>query len=110
MGTFSQHFIDWAQFTVVREPALGTFDGYGQPQYGAPQDVTCHIENRVRMVRNTQGNEVVSTRQLICFGGPFDVHDRFTLPASVGAPNQSPVLTVENIFDKAEFSHVEVFL
>jgi hypothetical protein len=109
-GAFASNFTDWMVSIVTREPFLGSYDSYGQPQFGAPQSVQCYLEDRVRMVRDSNGNQKTSTTTLYCFAGPFDVHDRFTMPATFKGPSQPPVLTVSNVNDKDSFSHSEVYL
>lgn len=35
-------------------------DKYGDPEYGVPQDITCYVEDKITVVKNREGVEVVS--------------------------------------------------
>ena len=62
-GPFVQNFSPgWMTSVITVEPWDGTFDDYGNPQYGAPIQMSCYIEDKVKMVRNFQGDERATNR------------------------------------------------
>jgi hypothetical protein len=110
-GSFATGFAPgWLTSVITVEPWLGTFDDYGRPLYGPAAQFDSYIEEKVRMVRDLQGDERPSNTKLYIAGGPFDPHDRITMPASFKGPSQPPVISVSNVNDRAEFSHSEVYL
>jgi hypothetical protein len=111
-GPFVQNFAPgWFTSTITVEPWDGTFDDYGNPQYGAPIQMSCYIEDKVKMVRNFQGDERASNTTLYIEGGPLTAHDRIILPPSFKGVNLTPpVLWVSNVNDRTGFDHSEVFL
>jgi len=101
----------WLTSTITVESWNGTFDSYGNPQYGPPVQVNCYIQDRVRMVRTFQGDERASSCTVYIQGGPLTAHDRITLPSSVkGAEIKPPILWVSNVNDRTGFDHSEVYL
>jgi hypothetical protein len=111
IGSFAQTFVDWMGTQVTIQPWLGTFDDYGRPQYGPGVIYQCCKEDRVHMVRDIQGVERVSSTTLYLAGGPFDPHDRVTLPSSFKGPSSPPVINVLNIDDRGGvFDHSEIHL
>jgi hypothetical protein len=110
-GSFATGFAPgWLMSQISVEPWLGTFDDYGRPQYGPAVQMACYVDEKVRMVRDFQGNERASTTTLYILGGPLDPHDRITMPGSFKGPSQPPVIWVANVNDRNEFSHSEVYL
>ena len=109
-GAFAQKFETWMPHTIKWESFTGFNDDYGHPFRLAPVDLKCRIDEKVRRVRDANGEEKVSTTMLYVLGGPMDVKDRITLPDTVKGPKQPPILTVSNQWDKTEFSHSEVYL
>jgi len=109
-GAFALRFSDWCYSRITLEP-IDSSDAYGQSTYGSPiADIPCHIEEKVRMIRDAQGQERASTTTLYVIGGPIDPRDRITMPGSFKGPSQPPILSVSNVNDKAGFSHSEVYL
>lgn len=108
-GTFANKFLDWCPFMITVEPFTGV-DAYGQSTYGAGTTYQCQIEDRVRMVRDVQGQERASTSKVYVIGGPIDPRDRITMPNTFKGPTQPPILAVSNLNDKDGFSHSEVYL
>jgi len=109
-GTFAQRFLDWCTMTISIEPYTGP-NAYGESQYGPPVfDVPCRIDERIRMVRDSQGVERASTTVLFVIGGPLDARDRITMPGVYKGIPQPPIITVSNFYDKDGFDHSEVYL
>lgn len=110
-GSFATAFQPgWLMGEVTVEPWTGSFDNQGQPLYGSAVVYKCHIEEQIRMVRDTNGNERASNARVFVVGGPFDAHDKFTLPASFRGPRVQAAITVSNVHDRNEYSHAEVYL
>lgn len=109
-GSFASEFLDWMTHQITVEPWLGSFDAYGQPEYGAPVTLSCHIQGRVRMVKDSGGNDRASSTTVYIAGGPLDVHDRITMPSTFKGPSKPPIISVSNLFDHSEYSHCEVYL
>ncbi|MFM9777093.1 hypothetical protein [Streptomyces scabiei] len=55
----------WLQHEVTVEPYGGPSGGRG-PKFGAPVAVPCFLEEKNRMVRAKDGNEVVSSATFYC--------------------------------------------
>lgn len=70
---------------ITVEPLLG--DGpYGE-QYGPPVEVPCFLDRKRRLVRNANGDEVVSETTVYCpldAEGSFPTDSRVTLPGPSG--------------------------
>lgn len=65
--------------TVTIEAYLG--EGPDGPHYDAPQTVACYVENKARMVRQTDGTQVTSTATVYARLGPTaPAQSRVTLP------------------------------
>jgi hypothetical protein len=110
-GSFATAFAPgWFTQSVDIEPWLGSFDEYGNPIRGLATPMTCYIDERVRMIRDFQGNERASTTTVYLLGGPVDAHDRITMPGSFKGHSQPPIIWVRNVNDRNEFSHSEVYL
>src|ERR1051325_2155840 len=104
-GAFALRFLDWCFSRIILEP-FDSSDAYGQSVYGSPiADIPCHIEERVRMIREAQWQERASTTTLYVLAGPIDPRDRIAMPSSFKGANQPPILSVSNVNDKTAFSH-----
>ncbi len=67
--------------TVTIAPWTGQ-DVYGQASYGTAVSYAAHISGKARMVRNTLGQEVVSSVHVVLSTAPsISTKDRITLPS-----------------------------
>lgn len=82
----------------------------GKPQYGAPVTLDCRIEEQIRVVRDLQGQERVSTTRLFVLGGPISPHDLITMPVTYKGQSSPPIITVSNIDGATSFDHAEVYV
>lgn len=71
----------WLQHEVTVEPYEGNSGARG-PKFGAPVTVPCFLEEKNRMVRAKDGNEVVSSATFYCRLDAVDAvpESRVTLP------------------------------
>lgn len=111
-GAFAQSFADWMDFTIQLEPWLGGHEIDGTPTRGVGVSLSCHVEEKVRHVRDVAGVERVSNTTLYVLGGPLTALDRITMPPSFKGNTQPPIINIENMYDPhlGEFSHCEVYL
>ena len=109
-GAFALGFAGWCPHSITLEPWDGTFDVEGKPQHGAPVTLDCRIEEQIRVVRDLQGNERVSTTRLFVLGGPISPHDLITMPVTYKGQSQPPIITVSNIDGATSFDHAEVYV
>lgn len=95
---------------------VGTLDGFGKfTPSGATVSYDCHIEGRARLVRNAQGQEVVSSTQVYLDEAPgltVKTH-RYQLPARFpSSPDSSGwiAIGIEKEADEAGAHHEVVLL
>ena len=99
-------FEDLLRSTITVEPRTGQ-DGYGMPTYGTAVTVAARIVYRPKMVRSTEGKEVVSgvtawvTSQLVTVAAT----DRITLPDAT-TPR---ILSVERVPDEAGTVYTKIY-
>ena len=95
--------------TVTLEP-WSSQDGYGKPAYGAAVTYAARVVGRNRMVRDDQGREVVSSKQ-VQLGQKVSVStkDRITLPAGE-VLQQPPIVAVGDSPDELGESYTVVYL
>ena len=75
--------------SVIVEPYVGT--GAYAPQYGPPVTVKCFRNDEAKLVKTTEGDEVMSVATLYCpLTANVPVHSRVTLP---GNPATYTVIT-----------------
>lgn len=73
--------VEFFVHTVSVEPFEGE-SGYGGTIYGAPVDVACFVDETTRMVRATDGSEVVSSSTVYAGpDAPITNGSRVTLPS-----------------------------
>lgn len=90
--------------TATWRPLTGR-DDFGAPTYGSPTEFRARLVRKHRLVRDTQGDEVVSTAQLWLQGAPaIAPDDRVTLSDS-SAPL---IVAVERFQDETGPSHTVV--
>ncbi|GAB3224128.1 hypothetical protein GCM10027447_12430 [Glycomyces halotolerans] len=71
---------EWLQHTVTVEPREGA--GANGPVYGAPQELVGFLEESRKLVRDTEGNQVVSESTFYTDPGPtIPPRSRATLPS-----------------------------
>lgn len=100
--------------TIVAQP--GTVDGAGTwLASGANQTLPARYEGGPRMVRNSAGQEVVSSL-LVLVNGVLVSHDasimRFTIPATPFSPHVAEIqaLRIDPISDETGVISAEIFL
>ncbi len=72
--------LELLQQTVAIEPWSGN-NAYGEARYGPGASYPARVQEKVKMIRNAKGQEVVSTAQVYLDGVvPVTVKDRITLP------------------------------
>jgi hypothetical protein len=72
--------LDLMTETITVEPFAGE-TGRGVRSYGSASTYQCRIVGKRRMVRDAQGEEIVSTRTIYLGSAPgVTVRDRLTLP------------------------------
>jgi|SRR5215467_1358151 len=109
-GAFAQHFLDWATQNVTIEP-YSSSDPYGANLYGAPVSIPCVIEEKIRMIRDVNGQERMSTTTLYLISdAPIDPRSRVTLPVMFQGAPKLPIGNVSNYSDQHGYSHTEVYL
>jgi hypothetical protein len=98
IGTFALDFADWLDYTVTYYPWTG-YDKYGAPTYGTSSTIYCYRVDTSKLVKNAQGQEVVSSHQLYIAGSVnYDPLDKFV----PNGATYSPTITVEHFYnDKA---------
>lgn len=101
--------------TITVEP-LASKDAYGKPTYGSPVTHNCHIAGVRTLIRDMQGEEVVSS-QALYLEATVDILPTARVTLSTAdvqstAPNalQPPILNVERRFDQAGPHHIVVRL
>ena len=107
--------VQFCKQTVTIAPRTAV-DSYGQPTYGAAVSYRVRVEGKRRLVRDDQGNEVVSTHAVYFALAPaVGAHDRITL--STGDVNstemgalQHKVVAVSRDLDDGGRSHVTAYL
>ena len=94
--------------SITCEPYIKP-DGRGKPSYGTSKALTCAILGMLKMVRNMEGEEVIS-RETLYFNADADslaitCHDRITLPDG----RQPPIISVQPFYgEKGCMNMVEV--
>lgn len=94
----------WRTHTISIEPFLGS-GAYGSA-YGPPVSVVCHVEDAIRLVRTSAGDEVVSSSTVYC--DPTVVippESRVTVNGRV-----TSALTVSDFSGRSRLAHLEVAL
>ena len=109
-----QDFLDWFQQEVILEPRTG-MNAHAEPTYGPAFREMARVVQRNRMVRDSKGEERVSTVQVYLNG--TILADRFTtaqnlVNARLTLPDgtQPPIISATVMPDeKGETYYVEVF-
>jgi hypothetical protein len=84
-----------------------SLDAYNAATYATATAVQCRIAHRTRMVRNLEGQEVVSTATIYCAGNPgIGPEDQITMPDG----STPPVLVVKTPKDDMGYTHQEVMV
>ena len=110
-----QMFRDLMRQMVSLEP-YASVDSYGQPSFEAGQDYRARVVGKVRMVRNWQGQEVVSSHTVYLASNPdVTVKDRLTLSTGdAGSTDltirQPSILSVGSFPDERGTHHVVLYL
>ena len=106
-------WLDMMPHTVVAQPGAEDHTGAWSAS-GDPVDLTCRIEGSRELVRNAQGEEVVSSVQLyVGTVAPLLTTDgyRFTLPAARPKPRTDlEAMAIELVDDEDGPHHQVVYL
>ena len=104
-----QEFIDMMAYTVSVAP-FASDDKYGAPTYGTAVDYDAAIEQKVRQVRDFNGQERVSTtRVFLNTVTAISPKDKLTLPSGF-TPQTPPIISVGRVSDEGGVHHCEVYL
>lgn len=106
VGTFATDFADWLDYAISYTPWTG-YDKYGAPTYGTASTIYGYRVDTVKLVKNSAGQEVVSSHQLYIAGNiNIDPLDK-VVPSGA---SYSPILTVEHFYnDKATLELTVVY-
>lgn len=79
--TLEYDFAELFPHTITLESYAGV-DGYSKPRYGSPTSYTARVEYKARLVKDSRGNEVVSSATVYLMIVPpgLSDKDRITLP------------------------------
>lgn len=81
-------------------------DDFGAPTYGDGTEYAARLVRRHKLVRDAEGDEIVSTAQLWLQGAPaISPDDRVTLSDGTSPP----IAAVERYQDETGASHTKVF-
>ena len=95
VGNFTADFADWRDYTVTISQ-FTSFDKYGTPSYGTGTSTACYIEMSPKLVRNTTGQEVVSSARVYVIGdSSITPLDKIALPDS----STPPILRVDHFYN-----------
>lgn len=114
MTTF-WNFRDLMRQTIQHEPRTSD-DSYGQPTYGERTERRCRVSAKPRLVRDSQGREVVSSQALYLMDdAPVGPQDLITLSTSdtlstESAMTRPPILSVARSPDERGRIYVTVYL
>lgn len=79
---------------TVQLAARTGVDGYGEPTYGSNVAYRVRVAGKRRLVRNDQGQEVLSTQTLYFAANPaIGAHDRITLSTGDVQSTETGVVT-----------------
>ena len=106
VGEFATDFADWLDYAVTYKPWTG-YDKYGAPTYGSTSTIYCYRVDSTKMVKNSTGQEVVSTHQLYIAGSVnYDPLD-YLVPSGAA---YSPIIRVDHYYnDKATLELTVVY-
>ena len=95
IGNFAFDFADWLDYAITYTPWTG-YDKFGAPTYGKATTIYGYRVDTVKLVKNSTGQEVVSSHQLYVSGDiNIDVLDSI-VPSGAA---YSPILTVEHFYN-----------
>ncbi len=99
-------------FESVVEITPVTRDGHGNATNGVAFDVNCHISGKSRLVRNREGQEVVSSYKLIVPGdNGLTVDDHlYTLPTTYAPNDRRKAIAIKVANDENGIHHQSVML
>lgn len=103
-----QSLISLMAHTIQVAPYVSQ-NAYGEPTYSADVAYTARVQGKMRMVRDSQGVERVST--VTCYvatTAAISPKDKLTLPASF-IPVSPPILAVERQSDEHGDHHVVIY-
>ena len=95
VGNFTADFADWRDYTITIAQ-FTSFDKYGEPSYGAGASTACYIEMSPKLIRDSKGQQVVSSARMYIIGdGTVTPLDKVTLPDS----SSPPILKVDHYYN-----------
>jgi len=102
-------FLDFMTETVTIEP-FASRNAYNEATYGTAQSITARVVGKVKMVRDSKGEERVSTKTVyLATADMFDPEDRLTLPVG-SVPLTPPILAVSSFPDEIGAHHTVLFV
>ncbi len=104
---------------TIERRTMASANGYPAGEYAAPKQYPCLIESEPRLIRTLEGNERVSSAQVIVAtdwllvnGVPVQqapdligAADRLTLPVS----GQTPIMHVDQVHDQHGLHHTVIY-
>lgn len=94
-GTFSGDFADWRDYSVTYYP-FSSYDSHGAPQFGKSSTISCYIEVHPKLVRDSKGQQVVSSARVYLVGSSsYNIKDKFVLPDG----QYPPVISIDQFYN-----------
>jgi hypothetical protein len=99
----------WWVHAVTVEPYLGTKNG--RPEYGSPRSVDCWVEDETKLIRNSDGAEVVSSTNV---SAAIESAPIFPPGSKVTTSTRTAFVITNNVFDSGSLDlgldHVVIHL
>lgn len=95
VGNFTADFADWRDYSVTISH-FTSYDKHGDPSYGSGTATACYIEMSPKLIKNTAGQEVVSSARVYVIGdSSLNVRDKVVLPDG----QYPPVLRIDHFYN-----------
>lgn len=94
--------------TLTIAPYTGV-NSYGEATHGTPVSYSAYIEGRMRIIRDSQGQERVSSATCyVATTAAISPKDKLTLPSG-WTPQTPAILAVQRVADERGDSHVVLY-
>lgn len=90
---------------ISLEAWTGSYNDYGKPTFSAPVDIKARRFEKVKMTRDIEGRETVSTAQIFCEVSTITTNDRITLPDGT----KPLIISVSNVDGFSGYHHTEIY-
>lgn len=102
---FVDDFLDMLVSEITYAPFVSR-DAYGEPTFGSPVTYEARVIRKHKMVRNVEGQQVISTAHIWVGGIPFvSPQDKITLDDGT----HPPIIAIERFEDEIGPSHTVVY-